>query len=275
MYVKDLEGVGDSTNINNLFDVKGKVVVITGGARGIGLMIAQGFVANGAKVIISSRSAETCEEAVHALNKMGPGTCYAIPGNLSKDAECKRVAEEIAKKEKFVHILVNNAGANWGEALATYPDSAWDRVLSLNVKSIFHLTRYLVPLLEAGTENSSTNSRVINIGSIDGFRVPVLETYAYSTSKAAVHHLTKVMAARLAPKITVNAIAAGGFETKMMAATLEKNKDMIEAGIPIGRLGTPADISGLCLYLSSKASEWMTGAVIALDGGVLAKASSM
>jgi len=273
MYVKDLERIGDSTLISKLFDVKGKVVVVTGGARGIGLMIAQGFVANGAKVIISSRSAETCEEAVKALNKLGPGTCYAIPANLSKDSECKRLAEEIAKKEQFVHVLVNNAGANWGEAMSTYPDAAWDRVLSLNVKSIFHLTRYLVPLLEAGTQNSSTSSRVINIGSIDGFRIPVLETYAYSTSKAAVHHLTKVMSAKLAPKITVNAIACGGFATKMMAATLENNKDLIESRIPVGRLGNPADITGICVYLSSKAAEWVTGAVIPLDGGVLSAAS--
>jgi len=270
MYVKDLTSVGDSTKISQLFDVKDKVVVVTGGARGIGLMIAHGFVANGAKVIISSRSAKICQEAVDALNKMGPGTCYAIPADLGKESECKRLVDEIASKEEYVHILINNAGATWGAPMETYPDTAWDKVLALNVKSIFFLTRYLVPLLEAGASQSSTPSRVINIGSIDGIRTPELETYAYTASKAAVHHMSKVMASKLAPKrITVNAIAAGGFLTKMTAEVLKGHADVAGHAVPMGRLGTPSDITGICIYLSSKAAEWVTGIVIAVDGGVL------
>eukprot|EP01119_Soliformovum_irregulare_P002492 TRINITY_DN1273_c0_g1_i1.p1 TRINITY_DN1273_c0_g1~~TRINITY_DN1273_c0_g1_i1.p1 ORF type:complete len:274 (+),score=83.79 TRINITY_DN1273_c0_g1_i1:123-824(+) len=232
-------------------------------------MIAYGFVTNGAKVIISSRSADVCKEAVDALNKIGPGSCYAIPADLSKADECKRVAAEIAKKETHLDVLVNNAGANWGETIDTYPDSAWDKVLALNVKSIFFLTRCLIPQLSA-----AKNGKVINIGSIDGVRIPALETYAYSTSKAAVHHLTKVLAQKLAPQnICVNAIAAGGFRTKMMAATLDKFGDVIEGAIPLKRLGSVQDIGSTCIFLGSKAGDWVTGAVLAVDGGALISAN--
>jgi len=275
MHLKDLQKLpGGTTKISELFGIEGKIVLVTGGGRGIGLMIAMGFVENGAKVIIASRNGEECTRVAEALTKRGPGTCYAIGADLSKESECKKVAEEIEKKEGKLDILVNNAGANWGQAYEEFPDSAWDRVLALNVKSVFHLTKFCTPMLAKSAEQSKTPSCVINIGSIDGLRIPTLETYSYTASKAAVHHLTKVLAAKLADKnITVNAIAAGAFETKMMAATLEKYRDALVENIPLKRIGTPADIVGICIYLSSKSGSWVTGAIIPVEGGILSKAS--
>jgi len=269
MYPKDLNQSWGTTAIPNLFNVKGKLVLITGGGRGIGLMIAQGFIENGADVIICSRSLQQIKEAAETLQAKGPGKCSYIEANVSLDTECKKVAEEISKRYGKLDVLVNNAGATWGAPFEEYPDSAFDKLFALNVKAIFNLTKYCTPLLEKGT-----NSTIINIGSIDGFRIPELETYAYSSSKAAVHHLTRVLANKLAPKkITVNAIAAGGFETKMMAHTLSKFRDVIVSSIPLQRIGTPADISALCIFLSSFGGSWMTGAVIVLDGGALVRSN--
>jgi NAD(P)-dependent dehydrogenase (short-subunit alcohol dehydrogenase family) len=161
---------------------------------------------------------------------------------------------------------VNNAGANWAAPLADYPDSGWDKVMNLNVKGIFHLTRLLVPLLEKAA-SAGDPARVLNVGSVDGLRVPGLEIYAYAASKAAIHHLTRVLARRLAPKITVNAIAPGPFESKMMAETLERFRDSIIARIPMGRIGEPDDMAGIAIFLASRAGAWMTGTVIPMDGG--------
>jgi NAD(P)-dependent dehydrogenase (short-subunit alcohol dehydrogenase family) len=163
---------------------------------------------------------------------------------------------------------VNNAGANWGEAIETYPDDAWDKVLALNVKGVFHTTRSLLPQLAAAA-SAADPARVINIGSIDGIQVPAMETYAYSASKAAVHHLTRALAKKLAPqKITVNAVAPGPFESKMMAATLDRFRDGIVASCPMGRIGEPGDMAGVAIYLASRAGSYVTGAVIPVDGGI-------
>jgi NAD(P)-dependent dehydrogenase (short-subunit alcohol dehydrogenase family) len=165
-------------------------------------------------------------------------------------------------------VLVNQAGANWGAPYAEFPESAWDKVFDLNVKSIFFLTRELTPLLEKGAQRGDP-ARVINIGSIDGIKPPLLETYAYSASKAAVHHMTRVLARALAPRwITVNAVAPGPFESKMMAETLERFKDAIVAGCPLGRIGEPEDMAGIAIYLASRAGAYVTGAVIPVDGGI-------
>ena len=164
-------------------------------------------------------------------------------------------------------MLVNNAGANWGAPYEEFPDSAWDKVLAVNVKGVFHLTRALTPLLEKGAKPGDP-ARVINIGSIDGIRVPPLDTYAYSASKAAVHHLTRVLAKRLAPNVTVNAVAPGPFESKMMAETLRRFKDAIVASCPLGRIGEPEDMAGVAIYLASRAGAYLTGAVITVDGGI-------
>ena len=250
----------------DLFSVTGKSVVVTGGSRGIGLMIARGFVEAGAKVYISSRKAEVCERVAAELSRLG--TCHSIPADLATEDGVKHLAAEVMRREPALNVLVNNAGANWGAPYAEFPESAWDKVFDLNVKSIFFLTRELTPALEKGARPGDP-ARIINIGSIDGIKPPLLETYAYSASKAAVHHMTRVLARTLASRgITVNAVAPGPFESKMMAATLERFKDAIVAGCPLGRIGEPEDMAGIAIYLASRAGAYVTGAVIPVDGGI-------
>jgi NAD(P)-dependent dehydrogenase (short-subunit alcohol dehydrogenase family) len=250
---------------SNLFDIAGKTALVTGGSRGIGKMIAEGFVDAGVKVYISSRKADVLEEVASELS--AKGTCVALQADLSTEDECRRLADEVAGREGALDILVNNAGATWGTPLADFDEAAFERVLALNVKGVFHLTKFLVPLLEkAGTVDEP--SRVINIGSIDGIGVPALETYSYSASKAAVHQLTRHLAKRLAPLVTVNAIAPGPFESKMMAATLEAFGAQIAASAPLKRIGRPDDMAGAAIYLSSRAGAYLTGAIIPVDGGI-------
>jgi NAD(P)-dependent dehydrogenase (short-subunit alcohol dehydrogenase family) len=249
----------------DLFSIAGKTALVTGGTRGIGRMIAEGFVDAGATVYISSRKPEACAEVAAELSERG--TCVGLPADLAKESECRRLADELATRVDKLDILVNNAGATWGAPMADYDEAAFERVLSLNVKGVFHLTNFLVPLLEkAGSQEEP--ARVINIGSIDGIGVPALETYAYSASKAAVHQLTRHLAKRLAPTITVNAIAPGPFESKMMAATLEAFGEQIAANAPLRRIGRPDDMAGAAIYLSSRAGAYLTGAIIPVDGGI-------
>jgi NAD(P)-dependent dehydrogenase (short-subunit alcohol dehydrogenase family) len=251
--------------MTDLFSIAGKTAVVTGGSRGIGLMIARGFVEAGAKVYISSRKADVCEQVAAELSEVGE--CIALPADLSTEAECRRLAEAVAEREPSLGILVNNAGATWGAPLEDFDEAAWERVLALNVKGVFHLTKFLAPLLEkAGTAEEP--ARVVNIGSIDGMHVPMLETYSYSASKAAVHQLTRHLARRLAPAVTVNAIAPGPFESKMMAATLDAFGDQIAASAPLKRIGRPDDVAGTAIFLSSRAGAYLTGAVIPVDGGI-------
>jgi NAD(P)-dependent dehydrogenase (short-subunit alcohol dehydrogenase family) len=251
--------------MSDLFSVEGKIALVTGGSRGIGEMIARGFVEGGARVYISSRKAEVCDAVASELSKIG--SCEAIPADLSKPEEAARLAAAIGAKEGHLDILVNNAGATWGAPIEDFDEAAWERVLSLNVKGVFHLTKELLPLLKAaGTPESP--ARVINIGSIDGIHVPILETYSYSASKAAVHQLTRHLARRLAPEITVNAIAPGPFESKMMAATLDAVGDQIAASAPLKRIGRPDDMAGTAIFLASRAGSYITGSIIAVDGGI-------
>jgi NAD(P)-dependent dehydrogenase (short-subunit alcohol dehydrogenase family) len=252
----------------DLFDLDGKVAVVTGGTRGIGLMIARGLLQAGASVYISSRRVEAGEAAVQELGRYGP--VVSIPADLSTEAECLRLADELRRREERLHILVNNAGANWAAPMREFPDFGWDKVLALNVKAPFFLTRALLPLLEAAASPDDP-ARVINTGSIDGLRVPEFETYSYSASKAAVHQLTRVLARHLGPRhITVNAIAPGPFESKMMAAALEQFGAEMAASSPLGRIGKPDDMAGAAIFLSSRASSYVTGTVLPVDGGIWA-----
>src|SRR5215831_1265174 len=250
----------------DLFDLSGKTAVVTGGSRGIGLMIARGLLEAGARVYISSRKADACAAAERELTRYGK--IVAIPADLSTEAECLRLAGEVGQREPALHVLVNNAGATWGAPLAEFPADAWDKVLDLNVKAPFFLTRALLPQLEAAA-TADDPARVINIGSIDGIQVPILETYSYSSSKAAIHQLTRHLARGLGRKhITVNAIAPGPFESKMMAETLRNFGDSIAASSPLNRIGRPDDMAGAAIFLASRAGAYVTGAVLPVDGGI-------
>ncbi len=257
--------------MSDLFSIKDKVALVTGGSRGIGRMIARGYVEAGAKVYVSARKQDVCDQVAAELSQVG--TCISVPADCGTQAGCEALAQAVAARESRLHILVNNAGANWGASLTEYPDSAWDKVLALNVKAVFHLTRACLPMLRAAATPADP-ARVINTGSIDGLRVPLLETYAYSSSKAAVHHLTRALAVRLAPDhITVNAVAPGPFESKMMHETLERFRDSIVGSCPLGRIGEPEDMAGVAIYLASRAGAYVTGAVIPVDGGITVRPS--
>ncbi|KAK2739850.1 hypothetical protein FQN57_006426 [Myotisia sp. PD_48] len=252
---------------SNLFNVKGKTVLVTGGAKGIGRMISQGYVENGATVYITARDIKTCEKVCEELNALGKGKAYAIRADFYKEEDCKSLVEEFSKREDKLHVLVNNAGSNWGAPYDEYPSAAWTRVLTLNLHRVFDVTKLFTPFLEKGSSPLNP-ARIINIGSIDGIRVPSLETFAYSASKAGLHHLSRVLAVHLGRRnITSNSLACGPFQSKMMAETLRKSQGQIEAGIPLKRIGTPEDVAGACLFLSSRAGAYVNGATITLDGG--------
>ena len=240
-------------SVNELFGIAGTVAIVTGGSRGIGRMIAEAYVANGVKTYITARKVVACEQTASELGELGE--CIALPADLSTAAGREELVTEIMSRESSIDILVNNAGAAWGAPFEEYPEEGYDKVMDINVKAIFMLTRDLLPLLEKNASPAEP-SRVINIGSIDGLRVATTDNFAYGASKAAVHFLTKNLAVRLASKgLTVNAIAPGPFESK------------IETENPLGRIGNPMDMAGLAVYLASPATRYMTGQVIALDGG--------
>ncbi|MEX0618950.1 MAG: SDR family oxidoreductase [Pseudohongiellaceae bacterium] len=254
-----------SFRIDELFAVSGKVAVVTGGSRGIGRMIAEGYVANGVKTYITARKAEACLKTAEELS--ATGECIALPADLAGRKGRERFVAEISERESSLDILVNNAGAAWGAAFDEYPEEGYDKVMDINVKAVFMLTRDLLPLLLKNADPDEPR-RVINIGSIDGLRVSSTDNFAYGASKAAVHFLTKNLAVRLGPRgITVNAIAPGPFESRMMAYHLANHRDEIESQNPLGRIGHPTDMAGLALFLASAAAKYMNGQVIALDGG--------
>ncbi|HEY4927884.1 MAG TPA: SDR family oxidoreductase [Acidimicrobiales bacterium] len=250
---------------DQLFSVAGKTVVVTGGSRGIGRMIAGGFVAAGADVVIASRKADAVDAAVAELAAFG--SCTGLAADLSTEEGARAFAEAVSSDHEAVHVLINNAGATWGAPLVDHDAASWDRVLNLNVQGVFHTTKFFLPMLQAAATPDDP-ARVINIGSIDGIHVPVLESYSYSSSKAAVHQLTRHLARHLAPSITVNAVAPGPFESKMMAATLEAFGEQIAAGAPLKRIGRPDDMAGVAIFLASRAGSYLTGAVIPVDGGI-------
>jgi NAD(P)-dependent dehydrogenase (short-subunit alcohol dehydrogenase family) len=254
--------------MSDLFDISGKTALVTGGSRGIGLMIARGLVQARARVFISSRRVEDLEAAAAELSK--EGACEAIPADLSTPEGARGLGQAVRERTEELPILVNNAGASWGAPLEEFPASGWDRAMHTNVEGIFHLTVSLLPALRAAA-SAEDPARVVNIGSVDGIRAPDLETYSYSSSKAAVHMLTRHLAKRLAPDhITVNAIAPGPFESKMMAWMLrdEEARNAVVQMVPLRRIGRPDDAAGLTIFLCSRAGSYLTGAVIPLDGGI-------
>jgi NAD(P)-dependent dehydrogenase (short-subunit alcohol dehydrogenase family) len=250
---------------SELFDIAGKRAVVTGGGSGIGTMIARGFVEAGVSVIIASRKEASLKEVTDELSQLGE--CSYVVADLSTEEGCRSLGEAVAARWDSLDILVNNAGATWGAPLAEHDTKSWARVLDVNVEGVFHTTKFLLPLLQAaGTVEEP--ARVINIGSVDGIQVPAMETYSYSSSKAAVHQLTRHLAKHLAPEITVNAIAPGPFQSRMMRATLEAAGDHMARMMPLKRIGRPEDVAGLAIFLSSMAGSFLTGTVIPLDGGV-------
>ena len=256
-------------DINSLFSVKGKVAVVTGGSRGIGEMITSGFLANGVKVYISARKAPALIEKANELSERYNQKCIPIPCDLSTMEGIDEFLKKINEKEDGIDFLINNAGAAWGESYESFPEAGWDKVMDLNVKSIFFLTQKLKPLLSKKTSLDDP-SRIINIGSIDGLNVPAFETYSYSTSKAAVHHLTRVLAARLVKEnILVNAIAPGPYPSAMLGSAVNSDYSEIENNNPRKRIGTPEDIAGLVIFLCSRAGAYTVGETITSDGGIV------
>jgi NAD(P)-dependent dehydrogenase (short-subunit alcohol dehydrogenase family) len=261
-------------DVSNLFSVQGKVALVTGGSRGIGEMIARGLVAGGARVYISSRKADACKQLADELTEAG-GEVTALPADLSRPEECRRLADELGQREPSLDILVNNAGATWGAPLDEYPLDGWNKVMDVNVRGVFLLTQALADRLRAAGEPDDP-ARVVNIGSVDGLHTSHVEHYAYPASKAAVHHLTRQLGWRLAPDhVTVNAIAPGLFPSKMTAFMFEDGEDgedgeeAIGRNIPRGRVGTPEDIAGTVIWLCSRAGAYVTGAVVPVDGGAV------
>ena len=261
--------------MNNLFSIEGKIALVTGGSRGIGEMIAAGFLANGAKVYISSRKAEVCDETANRLQEQYGGVCISLPADLSNLNGIESIVNNLPDGEKL-DILVNNAGASWGEPIDEYSEKGWDKVMDTNVKGVFFLTQKLLPLLRSSA-TAEDPSRVINIGSIDGIKTGLFDAFSYGPSKAALHHLTRVLAASLVKEnIIVNAIAPGPFPTWMLSTgvggggDLDINWDEVGNSNPRGRVGTPEDIAGLAIFLCSRAGAYTVGETITCDGGAVA-----
>jgi NAD(P)-dependent dehydrogenase (short-subunit alcohol dehydrogenase family) len=251
-----------------LYDVTDKVVVVTGGSSGIGEMIATGFVHAGARVFISSRKADVCDAVAGKLSSVG--VCVSAPADLSTLDGVRHLVDEVTAAEGRLAVLINNAGTTWGAPLEEYPDHAFDRVFALNVKSVFNATVQFLPLLRSSASPEDP-SRVINIGSIEGLRVPEWENYAYPASKAAVHMLTRHLARRLAAEsITVNAIAPGLFPSRMMSFVADDPEASVELAeqVPLRRWGRPEDVAGTAMFLASRAGAYLTGALITVDGGL-------
>jgi NAD(P)-dependent dehydrogenase (short-subunit alcohol dehydrogenase family) len=256
-------------DVDSLFSVDGKAAVITGGSRGIGFMIAEGFVRSGARVYITARKVAECEQAAEQLKGLG-GSCVAIPADISTPEGRQRLVAEVTGAEPQLDVLINNAGATWGAPIDEYPSMGWEKVLGVNLTGLFELTQQFLPALRAAASPEDP-ARIINIGSVDGIRVPAMESYAYSASKAAVHMLTRHLATRLASEhITVNAIAPGPFKSKMMAFILDDHEEAVASQVPLGRIGRPEDMAGTALFLASTAGAYLTGTVIPVDGGIRA-----
>ena len=251
--------------MKDMFSLKGRTALITGGSRGIGKMIARGYAEFGAKVYISSRKVGACEEAVKELSEFGE--VIALPQDVSTVEGCEALAARYGEHEKSLDILVNNAGAAWGEPFAEFPEKGWDKVMDLNVKSLFFLTQKMYDALKTAATHEKP-AKVINIASIDGVKINPWETYSYQASKAAVIHLTRRMAARLIEdNIAVSGIAPGAFASEMNRAARDAG-DAVANMVPAKRIGRAEDMAGTAIYLASRAGDYVVGDTLAVDGGV-------
>jgi len=267
----------NSLSIDSLFSVAGKVVLVTGGSRGIGEMIAAGFLANGATVYVSSRKADVCDATAARLAEAHHGKCVSLPADLSNLEGVDVLGSALREREDHLDVLVNNAGASWGASIEEFPEVGWDKVMDTNVKGVFFLTQRLLPMLEAAATPEDP-ARVINIGSVDGITTPQFDTWSYGPSKAALHALTRQMGARLVRRnIIANAIAPGPFPTWMLSTGVGTGGDVegtdwdaLGRTMPRGRVGTPEDVAGLAIYLASRAGAFTVGDTITCDGGLVA-----
>ena len=250
---------------SDLFSLAGRSALITGGSRGIGRMIAEGFIAQGARVYISARKADACDRTAAELSQQG--TCVSLPADVSTLDGIKDLVARYRQHERSLDILVNNAGAVWGAPFDEFPETGWDKVMDLNVKSPFFLTQALKPDLVAAAEEHF--AKVINVSSVDGLSVSPYETYSYHASKAALIHLTKRMARQLmADRIAVTGIAPGAFVSEMNKDARDAAEEMIRQ-IPAGRIGEPEDMAAVAIYLASRAGDYVVGTTIPVEGGGL------
>ncbi|MCQ9367270.1 SDR family oxidoreductase [Brevibacterium sp. 50QC2O2] len=253
-------------DISTLFSLEGRCALITGGSRGIGKMIAEGFVRAGVRVYITARKAEACDATAAELSELG--TCVSIPGDISTTAGRAEVVAKFREHESALDILVNNAGAAWGAPFDEFPESGWDKVMDLNVKALFFLIQDLAPELRAVGRAGDHLAKVINIGSIDGMSINPVDNYSYVAAKAGVIHLTKKLALNLIDDgIVVNGIAPGAFPSSMNREARDQS-EAVAQGIPSGRIGTPEDMAGVAIYLASRAGDYVVGTTVAVDGGV-------
>lgn len=259
-------------DLDNLFSVEGKVALVTGGGSGIGTMATEALVRAGCKVYIASRRLESCEAVAEECNAMGPGSVTALQADLSTEKGTRALAQDLASREDHLDILVNNSGMTWGAPFDEFPRSKWDEVMALNVSAVADLTKNLMPLLRKGG-TAEDPSRVVNLGSVVGTRPVSNQAYSYGASKAAIHHLTRMLANEFGSMhVTVNAIAPGPFPSRMMAHVIrdDSRKKAMEARVPLHRVGEPEDIAGVLLMLCSRAGSYITGGIIPLDGGLSA-----
>ena len=257
----------------DLFSVADRTALVTGGASGLGRVCAEALLSAGARVLIASRKVEACEQAAAELSAIGP--CQGFGGTVASEAGVAALADEVRRRTSELHILVNNAGVSWGEPFERFPWKAWERVMSVNVAGLFTLTRELAPMLLAAA-TADRPSNVINLGSVMGHTTQAENAYSYSASKAAVHHLTRILASEFAPnQVTVNAIAPGPFQTNMTRFAIgdEGGRVLAAKAVPMGRVGRPEDMAGTLLYLTGRAGAYTTGAVVPLDGGMSVAAS--
>jgi len=251
--------------MKDLFSLAGRVAVITGGSRGIGKMIARGFLEYGAKVYITARKAAACDAAAEELSSLG--TCISMPHDLSSIDGCRALVAALGERERGVHALVNNAGAAWAADFDEFPEHGWDKVMNINLKSPFFLTQMLHPMLKAAASEARP-AKVINIASIDGIKLNPLETYSYHASKAALIYLTRRVAARLVQdNIVVSCIAPGPFASDMNRAARDR-PDLVAARTPLRRIGRDEDMAGAAIFLASQAGDYVVGETIAVDGGI-------